>query len=106
MSMRRVRVNITIPGVLNDWLAELMEEIGLNKSELLENMAFYVSMPENLEDFKAQFNPGGTGEDEEEEDEEDEEGDENEDEDEEEEEEEAPGFWDRLFGSDEDEEEE
>jgi len=104
--MKRKSIQITLPEVLNDWLAELMKEIGLNKSELLENMAFYISMPENLEDFKAQFVPGGTGEDEDEEDEEDEEEDENEDEEEEEEEDEAPGFWDRLFGSDEDKEEE
>jgi len=103
--MKRIRVNITLPGVLNDWLAEMMEEIGLNKSELLESMAFYVSMPEHLEDFKDSFNIEGAGEDEDEEDEEDEEEDENEDEDEEDDEDEAPGFWERLFGSDEDEEE-
>jgi len=104
--MKRVRVTITLPGVLNEWLAELMKEIGLNKSELLESMAWHISMPENLEDFKDSFSIEGAGEDEDEEDEEDEEDDENEDEDEEDDEDEEPGFWARLFGSNNEEEEE
>ena len=53
--MKRKAMQITLPGVVNDFLHELMEEIGLNKSDLLESMVFFVSMPEHLEDFKSQF---------------------------------------------------
>ncbi len=66
MSMKRKAMQITLPGVVNDFLHELMEEIGLNKSDLLESMVFFVSMPEHLEDFKSQYEIGDAGEDEEE----------------------------------------
>ena len=82
MSMKRKAMQITLPGVVNDFLHELMEEIGLNKSDLLESMVFFVSMPEHLEDFKSQFVF------EEEDDDEDEEEDDDDDEDEEEDDEE------------------
>ena len=59
-------MRITLPIVVNDFLHELMEEIGLNKSDLLESMVFFVSMPEHLEDFKSQYEIGDAGEDEEE----------------------------------------
>jgi len=104
--MKRKAMQITLPIVINEFLHELMEEMGLNKSVLLQEMVFYISMPEHLEDFKSQFTFEAEGEDEDEEDEEDEEGDENEDEDEGEDE---RGLFDRFLAylrSDEDEEEE
>ena len=71
-------MQITLPGVLNDFLHEMMKEYGFNKSELLESMAFYVSMPQNLDDFKSKYLLGETWEDEDEDEDEneDEEGDE------------------------------
>ena len=99
-------MQITLPGVVNDFLHEMMAEYGFNKSVLLETMVFYVSMPDNLEDFKSQYLLGDTGEDEDEEDEEDEDEEENEDEDEDGEDSEGPDFLGELFGSDEEEEEE
>lgn len=67
--MERVRMSITLPGVVNDFLHEMMEEYGFNKSDLLETIVFYVSMPDNLEDFKSQYLLGDAGEDEDENDE-------------------------------------
>lgn len=99
-------MRITLPIVVNEFLHELMEEIGLNKSVLLQEMVFYVSMSEHLDDFKNQFTFEDAGEEEGEEDEEDEEEDENEDEDGEEGEEDKPGLLERLFGSNDEEEEE
>jgi len=92
MSMKRVAMRITLPGVINDFLHEMMEEYGFNKSDLLETMVFYISMPEHLEDFKSQYLLGDAGEDEEDE--------------EDENEEDKPGLLERLFGSNEEEEEE
>jgi len=99
-------MSITLPGVVNDFLHEMMKEYGFNKSDLLETMVFFVSMPENLDSFKSQYLLGDAGEEEGEEDEEDEEEDENEDDDEEEDEDDEPGFWARLFGSNDEEEDE
>ena len=62
-------MSITLPGVVNDFLHEMMEEYGFNKSDLLETIVFYVSMPDNLEDFKSQYLLGDAGEDEDENDE-------------------------------------
>jgi len=76
-------MRITLPGVVNDFLHELMEEIGLNKSDLLESMVFYVSMPETLEEFKSQFILGDAGEEEEEDEDDEDEDDEDEDDEEE-----------------------
>lgn len=113
-------MRITLPHYVNDFLHEIMEEMGFNKSDLLEQMVLYVSMPENMEDFKSQFELGGAGE-EEDDDEPDTSSDEEDknygsegvvdedvhdvDDDEEEDEDDEPGFWERLFGrADEDEE--
>jgi len=65
-------MRITLPGVVNDFLHEMMAEYGFNKSALLESMAFYVSMPDNLEDFKSKYLLGEAGEDEDEDEDEDE----------------------------------
>ena len=80
-------MRITLPGVLNDWLHDLMEEYGFNKSELLEAMAYFVSMPENLEGFKSQWLLEDVDEDGDEEDDEDEEEDDEEEEEDDDEEE-------------------
>ena len=67
-------MRITLPGYINDFLHGLMEEMGFNKSDLIEQLIFYVSMPDNLEEFKNQYELEYADEDEgEEEDEDDEE---------------------------------
>jgi len=67
-------MHITLPGYVNDFLHGLMDEMGWNKSVLIEQLVFFVSMPENLEDFKEQYELAYADEDEDEdEDEEDEE---------------------------------
>jgi len=97
-------MRITLPGVVNDFLHEMMAEYGFNKSELLETMAFYISMPQNLDDFKSQYLLGEAGEDEDEEGEEGEDEDENEENDEEDGE--GPDFLSELFEFEGEEEEE
>jgi len=59
-------MQITLPGYVNDFLHEIMAEMGFNKSDLLESMVLYVSMPEHLGDFKSQFEIGDGGEEEDE----------------------------------------
>lgn len=46
---------MTIPGALVGFLDEIGEELGLFRSEVVAEMIFYVSMPENLEDFMNKF---------------------------------------------------
>ena len=99
-------MQITLPELINDYLQELMAEMGFNRSELLEAMVFFVSIPDNEEDFKAQYIIGDAGEDEAEDVEKDEEEDETEDVEEDEDEDDKPGFWDRIFGSNDEEEDE
>ena len=48
-------MHITLPGYVNDFLHGLMDDMGWNKSVLIEQLVFFVSMPEHLEDFKSQF---------------------------------------------------
>jgi len=76
-------MRITLPGYINDFLHGLMVEMGFNKSDLIEQLVFYVSMPENLEEFKNQFELAYADEDDEDQEEE-EDDDEDDDDDEEE----------------------
>lgn len=73
MSMKRIRLSVTLPGYINEFLHGLMEEMGFNKSDLIEQLVFFVSMPENLEEFKAQYEIEFEDDEDEEEDEEEEE---------------------------------
>ena len=59
-------MRITLPWYINDFLHGLMAEMGFNKSDLIEQLIFYVSMPENLEEFKNQFELAYADEEEEE----------------------------------------
>jgi len=51
--MKRKSVQITLPNYVNDFLYELMEELGSNKSEVIEKCIFFVS--QNYDDFMSQF---------------------------------------------------
>ena len=46
-------MRITLPNYVNDFLHEVMEELGANKSELLEEIILFVS--QNYDDFMSQF---------------------------------------------------
>lgn len=67
MSMKTVRINVTIPGYIRDYLDELAEELGSSRSEILGEGILYVSQHEA--DFKSQFDLTGDEEEEEEEEE-------------------------------------
>lgn len=103
MSMKKRRLQMTVSFYVDDYLKALMEEMGFNKSELVEACILYVSMPGHEEDFKSQFSLV----DEEEEEDDDEDDDEEEDDEEEDEEDgEGPSIGEVLGLGDDDEEEE
>lgn len=53
--MRRKKIQITLPRYIDDYLLEVMEEMGSNKSDLIEAIIMFISQPENEEAFKSQY---------------------------------------------------
>ncbi|GAI09064.1 unnamed protein product [marine sediment metagenome] len=85
MSMKKTRLQLTLHVYVNDYLHQLMEELGCNKSEIVEECIIFTSMPEIWDSFRAQFTLEGEEEEEEDDEEEDDEEEDDEEEDDEEE---------------------
>lgn len=58
MSMKRKRLTITLPGYVDVYLHEMMDKMGSNKSDLIEAMILFVSMPEHEDEFMSQYGEG------------------------------------------------
>lgn len=76
MWLKKKRAQITLPAYVMEYLEGLASTMGSNKSDTIEAVLLYVSMPGHEEDFKSQFSlvDEEEEEDDEEEDEEDGEG--------------------------------
>lgn len=55
MWLKKRRAQITLPTYVMEYLEGLGAEMGSNKSDTIEAVLLYVSMPENEEDFKSHY---------------------------------------------------